>query len=113
MDKGMTQRESAIQYIVISLMNTPATNVESPSFGGGATQLVGRNRWAFDETRMRVAEVVHDANRSIVNHRPDFGDYSIRSIELKEVNEKTRGYDVVIEVRFANAVTENLTIPRS
>lgn len=109
--KHMTRRESAIQYIVISILTTPATNVEDPSFGGGGFLLVNKLRSKFEDTKTDVAEVIHQANINIVKARPDFGDYTVTGINLKSIEKKERGFNVIVSVDFLDALTERITIP--
>lgn len=108
----LTERESAIQYVVTTLLMTPGTNVEDPAFGGGIFLVLNSMRSSFSQTEQRVSEIVHTANLSLESHRPDFGDYTIEKINLKDVeNLSPRSFRMIVSITFTSSTEESFTIP--
>ncbi len=108
----LTPREEAIQRLVICLMNTPGTMIDAPGWGGGAKKLYLATRKAsFADTKKQVEEVIHRTQVSLSRTEPINSDYRIINLNIEDVVRKERGYNVILRVDFANAASENFSIP--
>lgn len=108
----LTDREAAIQRIVICLINTPGTMVDAPYWGGGSLRLHMQNRKKFTVPKEDVGNVIHSLNNSLEKTEVPGSPYSIKQVILIDISRDTsRGYSVKLRVDFEEAISEKITIP--
>ena len=111
MSEKLSDKEEALQYITIAILNTQGTMIDDVDFGGGADALIRKLKTNFSQNSEEAAEVVHNANVTIKKHNPDFGRYSINNITLKSVERDTpRSYIINIRVNFSDARPEDFIL---
>lgn len=112
LDVPLTERESALQRVVVALMTTPGSMIEEPTWGGGARQLFLMTRPIRDtESRMRMAHVVRRAEESILESEDDNGEYTIVSVKFIDFARLPRGLSAELLVEFSGGQSELLTFP--
>ncbi len=110
MDIPLTPLEAAIQRFVIALMTTQGTMVDASGWGGSLRLLLNSLRKInVSDTEKEFTRVLDATLLSLLDSEPDV-DFRITDLTLKSLERKGRGYSVVIDIAFANAVNETVTI---
>jgi len=107
----LTDREAALQRVVLCLLNTPGTMVDAPGWGGGSLKLyLSPRKLSINDTKKDVEEVVHKAQMSLEKTERG-GPYQITNLNVANVERLERGFRVLIRVDFAEAISQTISIP--
>lgn len=108
----LTEREAALQKIVVALLNTPGTMVEYPTWGGGTKRIFMKHRSVSRaETKNRIARIVQQAESSILDTEPGGREYTITSLSMLGFERLNRGVSVQLLVQFLGATSERFDLP--
>ena len=63
------------------------------------------------DLKIEVSELVQRVSESIINEQEDFGEYTVESISIRNLERKARGFTAVLSVKFMDGTTEDLDLP--
>lgn len=111
MGTPLTPVEESIQRIILCLMNTSGTMIESPGWGGSGMRLLNRNRGYSEDSKQAYSEVISNTLSSMLPNEDPSNPYAISDLVLMDVVSSGRGSRCVVKVVFLDATSMTVSLP--